>query len=90
MAVITYDRRSGNSTRLLDDYVQELFTMRVVKIVDHYVPNRKGDSNHEASKDLFYRFMRRINIEHPSDMPKLEINKDKLTIKFKQEYDGII
>lgn len=56
---LTPERRSGNSTRLVDNAIQLLFTHGWIKVIDHY-------GGREASKFLFKRVIQRIKNEHPS------------------------
>lgn len=74
----TNGRMTGNSTRRIDFYIQKLFTEKEVKIQDHY-PDKKAD------KYLFNRVLNRLEFEHNLSKRKeqFEINKLKLTIKFK-------
>lgn len=52
-------RRAGQSTRLIDQYIQDLFNKGVVSLVDHY-----GSEN--ANDFLFKTFRDRMNLEHPA------------------------
>lgn len=71
--LLTGLRRSGNSTRLADSYIQKLFTDGVIKVEDHY-------PTPEASASLFETIVNRLKMEHPSIVGKLKINKYDLTI----------
>lgn len=68
-------RAVGNSTRLLDHYVQKLFNKGYVKIVDHY-------ENTEASEHLFFKFLKRLKLEHPG--VRLEANRLNRTVRLKR------
>jgi hypothetical protein len=61
------NRRSGRTIRLVDKYIQELFTEPIgttIQIHDHYY-NTESWSNHiMASKDLLRILLRRLQIEH--------------------------
>ena len=74
--MISFDRRSGNSTRLLDYYVQKLFQDGEVKISDHH-PTR------QASELLYKHFLRRLNIEHNLTDKDIYFNNSNLLVKLK-------
>lgn len=75
-----YQRMAGNSTRLIDFYIQKLFevantrsNIRYIKIEDHY--------DHFRSHDLlFVKVARRLDFEHPNLKDKLKFDKSKRTI----------
>ena len=50
-------RRTGRSTRLVDKYIQELFTTGLAVVLDHHHSN-------EADYDLLNRVAKRMSIEH--------------------------
>lgn len=80
VAPIYDNRRIGNSTRLADYYIQELFTKGYVTIEDHF-PHRKA---HEL---LFKKVRRRLEIEHSGMIvsnSRVEFDTNKLTIKLKR------
>ena len=55
--LIKPERRSGNTTRQIDNAVQELFTKGETKIIDHHGGN--------LSNDLFFnRLVNRLKSEH--------------------------
>lgn len=60
MPIETKQRGSGTTTRILDDCIQELFSNGIT-----YIHEGNG-TEEEASKRraLFYRFRRRMDIEH--------------------------
>jgi hypothetical protein len=54
-------RKSGRTTRLIDDYIQLLFEVdkgQSVKVRDHYPSN-------DAHRQLLERIVRRLKNEHP-------------------------
>lgn len=55
--VVDTERRSGNSTRLLDGYVQELFVTGSCFVVDHV-------DTYENNAVLLRRFVDRLKREH--------------------------
>ena len=66
------NRRSGRSTRLIDEYIQELFTTGRVRVLDHH-------SSREAHNDLFVRVITRLKVEH--GFAGLEARKEIKTFK---------
>lgn len=76
-----YDkRRIGNSTRLADYYIQELFTQGFVTIKDHF-PKRQADVL------LFKKVRMRLEIEHSgitNNNSRIEFDTNRLTIKLKK------
>ena len=55
--LILPQRRCGNTTRIIDKVIQDLFAGKLCRICDHYPSER-------SSRDLFIRVMQRIEIEH--------------------------
>jgi len=71
-------RRVGNSTRLLNYYIEELFAKGEVFIQDHH----DYPSSH---KDLFNKVLRRLNVEYNFNTHNcLEINYLSYGIEFKK------
>lgn len=64
-------RQSGNSTRLIDFYIQELFRKNTIAVIDHY-PIK------EASVNLLERITDRLSREHCGT--KFTVDKIKNTI----------
>ena len=52
-----FGRRVGNTTRLIDYYVQKLFRGGIVKVKDHH-------EHRHADEDLTCRIMERLKREH--------------------------
>lgn len=86
-------RRSGQSTRLADKYIQDLFEGKEVRISDHHWAldedntSTLSQAHKRASKFLVNIILRRLLSEHNLDNhsnPKVVVNKDKLTIKIVQ------
>ena len=74
-------RMIGNTTRLVDYYIQLLFTKKEITVRDHH-------DNNAAHLELFNRIINRMESEH--GRLKLEIHKSNLTIKldgFKGNYN---
>jgi len=60
MALIeNYKRRCGNTTRQVDEWIQQLFNGEVVVINDH--ANRYGNNANENAKIIL---LRRLEMEH--------------------------
>ncbi len=69
-------RRSGNTTRLIDAAIQNLFRGETILCLDH--------AGHlSAHNDLIHRILRRLSIEHSIDGDDVVVNFDKKTIKLK-------
>lgn len=58
-------RATGNSTRLVDKYIQELFNNQdyFIKITDHF-------NNFKSNKYLVERILKRMHNEHPHNIIK--------------------
>lgn len=69
-------RRTGRSTRAIDEAIQCLFTTGGCSVWDHY-PTR------EASHHLMERVLQRLSIEHNMTVNNgsLSVNKSNLTIR---------
>jgi len=80
-------RRSGRTTRIVDEAIQTLFTKGEVTICDHYYGDKFQDrveseaSHRRANEFAFNILMRRLRLEHDLIFNKLKIIKDKFTIK---------
>lgn len=59
-------RRIGNSTRLIDQYVQELFTKGEIQVFDHF-------DTQESHESLFKRVLNRLGFEHPYVFSKMKV-----------------
>lgn len=76
-------RRSGRTTRLIDAYVQELFTKGEVVVLDHWWPGKEDiESPYKANNHIFHKFMDRMMVDHQGI--DLEVNKNKITVKLKR------
>lgn len=80
--IYDYIRRNGNSTKLIDYYIQKLFEERKIEIVDHEINEH---NNPRANLLLFERVSKRIYLEHNYSSRSLVFEKDKLLIRFKSE-----
>lgn len=70
-------RQNGQTTRLVDEYIQLLFTTGEIHIQDHY-PNR------QANENLMERILDRLQHEHRMTKDSLSINRYNFIIKYKQ------
>ena len=75
--VISPHRRSGNTTRLIDYYIQLLFVKGTITVIDHY------DSD-KSNKRLRGLILDRLRNEHTHDWgdAKFEAEPMKNTIKY--------
>lgn len=70
--------KSGNTTRLADKYIQDIFSNRSpVKIGDHFVGRTIGERN-RANKNLIAIIVRRLKFEHPSDQFIVDTKKQTI------------
>jgi hypothetical protein len=76
-------RRSGQTTRLVDQAVQTLFTRGVVTFEDHHFVGNRID-HFRANKFGFDILVRRLKIEHGFNR-NIVIDEKNLTIKLKKE-----
>ena len=82
MAKIIYDRRCGNTTRQVDEWIQELFTKGAVSVIDH-AHNDTNSANRHAERVLFRRLAteHELRLDHNSPLFWAEEGKI-LTLKF--------
>lgn len=73
---IRYGRRCGNSTRMCDHAIQQLFNGNIVHVQDHHQNGR----HREANQHLFRMIMNRLTAEHPIDS-LVKFDKQKLIIE---------
>lgn len=69
-------RQNGYTTRLVDEYIQQLFTTGKIQVKDHY-------PNISASQDLVSRILNRLQLEHNLTKKDLEVNKNTFEITYK-------
>lgn len=69
--LVLNERKVGNSTRLVDRYIQELFINKRVKIIDHHY-----DHNNDSNKRLFKIVLRRLDMEHGSIIKESKVKVD--------------
>ena len=62
-----FTRKTGKSTRIIDEAVGDLFRYYTVGISDHHYSFKYGEGtppHPDMNKDLVLRFLRRLEIEH--------------------------
>lgn len=69
-------RRTGRTTRLVDSFINELFTQGQVKVYDHHPLNH-------SSLMVLKMVLKRLKSEHGIDESDLIINRSKLLIHLK-------
>lgn len=78
---ITSTRRDGNSTRLVDNAIQIIFSGDICVVKDHV----NGGEHIESNKLLFDRILRRIMVEHQFiDRTQLYASKNRLEIGLRE------
>jgi hypothetical protein len=86
MAEITTKRRDGNSTRQIDEMIQELFRDGQTVVRDHAhreTPN--GVPSNFAREHTLKTMLRRLDREHDLEMhTHLEYDRASFVLKFKQ------
>ena len=75
---ITSRRRDGNTTRLIDNAIQILFSGKICVVLDHHECGRKRMVN----KHLFDRILRRLEIEHRGMLESKRVKIDKNNFEF--------
>lgn len=74
--VLEPGRRTGRTTRLVDSFINELFTQGQVKVYDHHPLNH-------SSLMVLKMVLKRLKSEHGIDESDLIINRSKLLIHLK-------
>jgi hypothetical protein len=80
---ITYKRRDGNTTRLVDNAIQILFNGDICVVLDHHEMGR----NSKANKHLFDAILKRLEVEHRwfFEQKRVKIDKNRLEIRLVEE-----
>lgn len=73
-------RRSGRTTRLVDQYVQELFTLGECEVIDHWWPEKREHDGRNADKHILKVFLVRLEFEHRITKNGLIINGNKIKL----------
>lgn len=68
--VASSGRRSGTTTRLVDEFVQKFFTEGTVRIYDHY-------STIRSDRRILKIFLTRLRIEHGFTKEDIEVNEGR-------------
>ena len=72
-------RRTGRSTRQIDEAIQSLFTTGFILVIDHH----EHGTHSKANEQLFDRVLNRLYVEHSEVYDKARIDKDRLLIVLK-------
>lgn len=78
---ITYNRRDGNTIRLVDNAIQILFSQKVCVVLDHHKMGRDRNMNLHLAKQI----LRRLYSEHNIEGEMLIFDKNKITIELHPE-----
>ncbi len=71
--------QKGKTTRLIDYYIQKLFILNQVEILDH-------TGNNEDNKILAFKILARLRCEHLHCFDYIEFNRETNILKFNNEY----
>lgn len=77
----TPGRRMGNTSRLADHIIQELFKGKTVTIRDHH----QGGDHHQANEHLRRIVLRRLSFEHNINPENIKSSLDRLTISLREK-----
>lgn len=69
-------RRVGNTTRLIDKFVQDFFNKVEIQVYDHYYTR-------ESSERVFYLVLERLNREHNIQEKDVSLDRNRLIIRRK-------
>jgi hypothetical protein len=78
---LVFGRRSGNTTRLIDSFIQDFFIIGYCKIYDHY-------NSRESYKRVFSLVISRLMVEHNITIKDLKLEPNRFIIrnlKYKRE-----
>jgi hypothetical protein len=78
IGIVRPGRRVGNSTRLADWYIQQLFDETMIVVRDHYW-GENGEASYNGHIHLFRLIQRRLSIEHPA--VGVQYDERRFTIK---------
>ena len=70
------NRRSGRTTRLVDDAIQDLFHTGECHVRDHY----KDGKDTQRNKEVFMLVLRRLQNEHEPIMREISVDVEKKII----------
>lgn len=74
-----YDRRSGRTTRIIDEAIQELFVKGKCVVKDHHY-GLDCNSHRKANTFTFRILLRRLELEH-GHLDQFKINHGKFEVK---------
>ena len=77
------ERRSGNTTRIVDYLIQELFIKGECVCYDHYFTSPPSDINRKMKRYVMDRVLQRIHYEHHIELNDLVVDSNEFWIKFK-------
>lgn len=92
-------RASGQTTRLIDEAIQYLFTKGQIYLLkktalskaNYFLPEKEKlfvDPDHkmanQAQNDFIYQMMKRLEFEHERSFKTISITKDVIHLKVKQ------
>ncbi len=80
MALYINQRRSGNTIRIVDELIQDLFTKGECACYDHYGDGTL-DTRNRRKKDVMRMVLRRLESEHGGFHDIVEFNQKTFTIK---------
>lgn len=71
-------RQSGRTTRLIDYYVQRLFSDGYIRPRDHYVDVFSHTERQRRDSELTHKIRKRLQFEHPHifNLEKLVLNNE--------------
>ena len=86
-AIIFDSRQAGNTTRQIDECIQQLFFNGFCQAIDH----ASGESN-KMNRHLFNKLLGRLTYEHGLELREkfgeIEVDRNKLTVRFNSESHG--
>lgn len=71
-------RRTGTTTRMVDDYIQDLFKTGSIEVIDHW-------DTRKSNVRVMDIIIRRLKHEHPAT--QLKVSRCNLSIELKQNKD---
>lgn len=86
MALFIEGRRKGNTVRIIDELIQELFTKCKCVCYDH--PNQYGDNQHQRDKEVFKKVLTRLKNEHGVRGEDIDAGIMSLKITLKNNKNG--
>jgi hypothetical protein len=83
MALYIEGRRKGNTTRIIDELIQELFTKGKCTCYDH--PNQSRDNQNARDKAVLKKVLSRLKHENGFSENDLKVGIMSLTIELKNK-----